>query len=97
MSFSERSDAALHDQATVHYYPVDEEGGESLVTRLVCALAEIEGRSPESFDSGLRGLVDLDALERLFEPSTGATGQVILDLHGTEVRICADGSFFLVT
>lgn len=96
MSFSEPSDPALEDESTVHYYPPDDDRNEPLLPRLVCALAALEERSPESYDSGLHRLVDLDALERLFAPSAGTAGQVVLAIDGTEVRVNSDGSFMLV-
>lgn len=96
MKVTDPYESTVEDQATVHYFPSEDNSGEALVPRLICALADIEGESPKSFDSGLRELIDLDALERLFEPTAERRGQLVLQLNRVEVRIAADGSFTII-
>lgn len=96
MRHTDAHDPWLEDQTTVHYFPADD-GSESLITRIVRALADIEETSPETFDSGLHRVVDLDALERLFKESPDNAGKIVLQLDGTMISINSDGSFVLLT
>ena len=96
MKVTDPYESTIEEQATVHYFPSDDNPGESLVPRLICALADIEGESPKTLDTGLRELIDLDALERLFEPAVEMRGQLVLQLKRAEVRIASDGSFTII-
>lgn len=92
MRHSEPDDVAIENEA-VHYVPPTDD---SILSRLVCALAEVKGRSPEQYDPGLHSLIDLDALERLFESSGRGVGELVLAVDGMEVHIASDGSILIV-
>lgn len=88
------SNASTDDEAeTVHYYSSDWRASEPLTTRLTHALAGLEDVPPESLDTGIRSLVEPDALNTLFPRHSRPTGRVTLPLRGTEAHIFADGSF----
>ena len=88
------SGEAGDDASYVHYFSSEWRREERLTTRLTRALADVEGRRPETLDVEFQGAADPDALDRIFDGVRGndrADGRIVLSLRGREIHAFANG------
>lgn len=82
---------------SVDRYSSEWRADDELVTRLTCAMADVEDQRPEQFDIGLSRIVDPDALERLFtEKASHGDCRLTLSLLGYEVHVGPDGELLII-
>lgn len=66
-------------------------GGLPRTEAIVEAVADREGCEATELDPPLYGVIDPDALERLFEPADRPEGRVTFPYNGYRVVVTADG------